>query len=87
MSDGGESELVEHLRRTLPAPGRIVVDARDLDLRHADVERRSLLHQALAERWQDVGDVVEEHRVRADDQHSGARQATTMFEEQVRGAV
>ena len=63
------------------------VDAGDLHLRHAQVERGALLHAALAERRQHVADVVEEHLVRSDDQHAVAQEAPAMLEQQVRGAV
>ena len=63
------------------------VDAGDVDLRHAQVQRRALLHTALAEAGQHVADVVEEHPVRADHQHSVAHQPTAVLEQQIRGTV
>ncbi len=87
VTDGGTGQPVEHLRRALPPPCRVIVDAGDLDLRNADVECGALLHQSFSERRKHVGDVVEEHRVRTDDQNPGTRQATTMLEEQEGGAV
>ena len=80
-------QLVEPVRRSLPAGGRRIVDAADLDLRQAQVERRALPDGALAERRQDVGDVVEERPVRPDHQHAVACQPAAVLEQQVGRAV
>ena len=86
-SIAASSQLVEH-RRVALGPGRVrVVDAGDLDLRHAQVEHRRLAHAALAERRQDVADVVEERPVGPDHEHAVAGQAAAVLEQQVRGAV
>ena len=54
---------------------------------HAQVGDGALAHAALAERRQDVGDVVEERPVGPDDEHAVAGQPATMLEHQVGGAV
>ena len=71
----------------MAGPSLGVVDTGDVDLRHAQVEHRALAHAALTERRQDVGDVVEERPVRADDQDAVAGEAATVLEQQVRGPV
>ena len=82
-----ELQLVEHRRVALGPSRRRVVDAGDVDLRHAQVERRRLAHAALAERRQDVADVVEERPVRSDHEHAVAGEAAAVLEQQVGGAV
>ena len=84
---GGELQLVEHRRVTLRPCRRGVVDAGDVDLRHAQVEHRRLAHAALAERREDVADVVEERPVRPDHEHAVAGEAAAVLEQQVRGTV
>ncbi len=77
----------QHRRRTLVAPILARVLARDIHLRHTQVERGALLHTALAEARKHVADVVEEHLVRAHHQHPIAHEAATVLEQQVRSAV
>ena len=80
-------EHVQHPRVALQ-PGQLVaVGAGHLDPRHAQVGDHPLLHVALAQRRQHLGDVVEERRVRSDDQHALAQQPPTVLEQQVRGTV
>ena len=80
-------ELDETLGRALPAGEIRFVGRGDLDLGDAQVERRALAHAALAERGQDVGDVVEEGAVGTDDQHAIAGEPAAVLEEQIGGAV
>ena len=56
---------IEHLRRTLPSSRRIVVDAGDRRPSARRCRAPCAAAPPLAERRQHVGDVVEEHRVRA----------------------
>ena len=80
-------ELIEHVGRALPAARVAIVFTGYLDLRDAELERRSLLHTALAQRRQHVGDVIEEDLVRPDHQHTVAYQSSAMLEQQICGAV
>ena len=77
----------EHLLAPLAPAITLGIDAADLDLRNAQVERRALLDAALAQRRQHIADVVEEDLVRPDHEHAVAHQPATVLEQEVGGAV
>ncbi len=85
--DGRRLESLQHLLAALRPPGVDVVDTGDLHLRHAQVERRALLHAAFTQRGQHVADVVQEHPVRADHEHTVAHQPAPVLEQEIGGTV